>query len=99
VRIKCGPHNIVSSSESIIVEGGENEIEIPESLLNDFSAVLFKVEIGIGYEFSLGGNPKMYIQPILEYGVNKTFVEASPAGVLNKNSHLLNFGLMLGVNF
>jgi hypothetical protein len=90
---------IASSSKSVLVEGGTNEVEIPESLLNDFSAVLFKVNIGIGYEFSIGEGTKMYVEPLLEYGVNKTFVEAEFASAFNNNSHLLNFGLMLGVNF
>ncbi len=88
-----------SSSQSVVVESGTKETEIPDVLLNDFSPVLFKVNLGVGYEFALASRTKMYVEPVLEYGVNKTFVESDPAGVLNNNSHLLNFGLMLGVNF
>lgn len=62
--------------------------------------VLFLLDLGIGFEFCFEHDRKFYIEPQVEYSVDRIFQQpAFGTSYLINNSRILNIGLAAGIRF
>ena len=87
---------IISKSESSIHEcGSTSGIVFLEERGFTSRQVLLLLKLGLGYEFQFLENKVVYIEPLFEYSLFKSFEDNEDA--LINNSRLVNIGLLVGM--
>jgi hypothetical protein len=86
---------VKQNTETTFVECKIHRGEPNSSTWGEFAPALFFGNLGLGYEFAVRQQFKLYVEPQVEYSLNKIIKENSRPN----NSRILNVGVICGVRF
>ncbi|MEZ5059888.1 MAG: outer membrane beta-barrel protein [Saprospiraceae bacterium] len=86
---------VKQNTETTFVECKIHRGEANSNTWGEFAPALFLADLGLGYEFAVRQQFKLYFEPQVEYSLNKIIKENRRPN----NSRVLNVGMVCGVRF